>query len=54
MNFRETVLWAFDNKEFVHNWERLRKMKLHGKKAMIRFIRDVKDLIWDRIPRGEI
>ena len=51
MNFKECILFAFDNKEFVTNWERLRKRRLRGKRAMLLFIRDVKDFVWDRIKR---
>ncbi len=53
MNFKETVMACYDNKEYRANWERLRKIRLHEKneKALKLFIQDVKDLIWDRIPK---
>jgi hypothetical protein len=50
MKFDEVVMKCFDNKEFVRNWERLRKKKLKGDKNMLLFIEDVKDLVWDRVP----
>jgi hypothetical protein len=50
MSFDEVVMYCFDNKEFVSNWERLRKIKLHGKKAMMLFIKDVRNLVWERLP----
>jgi len=51
MNFYETVLYCFDNKEYVDNWRRLRKVSLpwNNKKFKL-FISDVENLIWDRIP----
>jgi hypothetical protein len=50
MNFKDVVLATFDNKEFVTNWERLREKKLTPK-TMRLFIKDVKNLIWDRLPK---
>jgi hypothetical protein len=51
MNFKECVMFVFDNKEYVKNWERLRKTPLRGKKAMNLFIKDIRNLIWDRMPK---
>ena len=51
MNFPETVMACFDNKEFRSNWERLRKKTLRGEKAMLLFIKDIQDLVWDRLPK---
>ena len=51
MNFKECVLAVFDNKEYVQNWERLRKIKLGDKKSMRLFIKDVRNLFWDRMPK---
>ena len=55
MNFKETVMACFENKEYRKNWERLRKTTLHEKneKGMKLFIEDVKNLIWDRLPKVE-
>jgi len=50
MTFKEVVLFCFDNKEYRQNWERLMGKKLHNNpKAMIQFIKDVRDLIWDKV-----
>lgn len=46
------VMACFDNKEFVSNWERLRKKKCRGKKNMELFIEDIKNTVWDRIPKS--
>lgn len=51
MKFEEMVMACFDNKEFVSNWERLRKKKCRGKKNMELFIEDIKNTVWDRIPK---
>lgn len=53
MNFPELVMHVFDNKEYVKNWERLRKVKFHpdNKKVMLLFIKDVENLFWDRLPK---
>lgn len=49
MNFNEVVMFCFDDKNFVKQWERLRNLKLHGKKAMNLFIKDVRNLVWERL-----
>ena len=50
MTFKETVLFCFDDKEYRRGWERLREKKLsNNPKTMRLFIKDVKNLIWDRI-----
>ena len=49
MNFKECVMWCYDNKEYRSNWERLRQKKLQNEKAMRLFIKDVRCLIWDRV-----
>jgi hypothetical protein len=52
MNFKETVLFCYDQKEFRSNWERLRKIKFSSNpKIMKLFIKDIKDLVWDRMAR---
>lgn len=51
IGFSKCVMTCFDNKEFRENWERLRRLRLnHNKKTMTRFIKDVRDLVWDRLP----
>lgn len=50
IGFEKCVMVAFDNKEYVSNWERLRGKKLSGATAMRLFIKDVRNLLWDRMP----
>ena len=45
VGFKKCVMEAFDNKEFVANWERLRKQKLTGEKSMLLFINDIRDTV---------
>jgi hypothetical protein len=52
MNFKETVLYCFDNKEFRTNWERIRQRKLtNNPKAIKLFIKDIRNWIWNRIEK---
>ncbi len=53
MGFIAVVLYCFNSDEYLKNWERLRGLKCDNPKAMLRFIKDVKDLVWDRIPHRE-
>ena len=53
VNFIEVVLACFDNKEYVSNWKRLRKITSWDEKSFHLFIRDVENTVWDRLPRGE-
>ena len=50
IGFQKCVMATFDTPGFVSNWERLRKIPLRGDKAMKRFIEDVRDVVWDRLP----
>lgn len=50
IGFQKVVMETYGIPEFVSNWERLRKMPLRGEKAMKRFIEDVRDTVWDRLP----
>ena len=52
--FHKVVMYCYDNKEFRQNWERLRKKQIREKGSMKLFISDVKDIVWDRLPRKEI
>ena len=52
VQFKELVSMVFDNKEYVRNWERLRGKRLLSEKSMKLFIKDVRDLFWDRLPRN--
>lgn len=49
IGFKKCVTSAFDNLEFVLNWERLRKRQLRDRKSMELFITDVRCLVWDRL-----
>ena len=49
IGFQKCVMAAFDNREFVENWERLRRKELKSKKVMNQFISDVRNLIWKRL-----
>ena len=49
IGFQKCVMAAFDNREFVKNWERLRRKELKSKKVMNQFISDVRNLIWERL-----
>jgi hypothetical protein len=53
MNFAECVMACFDNREFLKNWERLRKKRIRegSTEEMRLFIKDVKELVWDRLPK---
>ena len=50
IGFKKCVLSAFDNKEFVKEWERLRGMPICNTTSMRKFVRDVREIIWDRLP----
>jgi hypothetical protein len=54
VEFKKVVMSCYDNKEFRMNWERLRKKSIRSKKGMDTFIKDVRNLVWDRLPRAEI
>ena len=53
ISFEKCVWAAFNDKEYVSQWERLRERKLTGNKAIGLFIRDVRDLIFDRLPKDD-
>jgi hypothetical protein len=50
--FSRIVMICYDNVEFRTNWEKLRKMPLKGKKAMTLFIKDVREIVFDRLPES--
>jgi len=52
IGFHKTVMDTFNISEFVSNWERLRETSLQGKEAMNLFIKDVRNMVWDRLPLG--
>ena len=49
LQFKEAVMHCFNNKEFKEQWKRLREITVMNKEACSLFIRDVRDLIWDRV-----
>ena len=44
--FKVFVMAMYDNPEYVHNWQRLRGVRLTGKEEMMQFIKDARE-IWD-------
>lgn len=46
VEFQGFVLAAYDSKEFICNWERLRGLRLDGDDEMMQFIEDMREL-WE-------
>jgi hypothetical protein len=51
IEFEKIVMTCYDNVEFRKNWERLRKAQLNNHKAYKSFIGDIRNIVWDRLPR---